>query len=61
MTTFLMTIGLTIGIASIAFAQNKHKMPQTQVIATIIDKRIKKNQNTTFGCFQKAAIILFLL
>ena len=35
MTTFLMIIGLTIGIAGIAFAQSNRKFPQTKIVMTI--------------------------
>ncbi len=35
MTTFFMTIGLTIGIAGIALAQSSKKYPQTKIIMTI--------------------------
>ena len=35
MTTFLMTIGLTIGIAGITFAQSNKKNPQTKIIMII--------------------------
>ncbi len=35
MTTFLMTLGLTIGIVGFAFAQNTGKVAQTKVIVTI--------------------------
>jgi hypothetical protein len=35
MTTFLMTIGLTIGFAGIAFAQSNKKFPQTKIVMTI--------------------------
>ena len=35
MTAFLMTIGLTIGIAGITFAQNSKKVPQTKIVMTI--------------------------
>lgn len=35
MTTFLITIGLIIGIAGIALAQNNKKFPQTKVLMTI--------------------------
>jgi hypothetical protein len=35
MTTFLMTIGLTIGITGIAFAQHSKKYPQVKIVITI--------------------------
>jgi len=35
MTTFLMTIGLTIGFAAIAFAQSNKKTPQTKIVMSI--------------------------
>ena len=35
MATFLMTIGLTIGIAGITFAQSSKKFPQTKITMTI--------------------------
>lgn len=35
MTTFLMTITLTIGISGIAFAQSSKKFPQTKIVMTI--------------------------
>lgn len=35
MTTFLMTLGLAIGITGIAFAQNSKKFPQTKIVMTI--------------------------
>jgi hypothetical protein len=35
MTTFLMTLGLTIGIVGVTFAQNKAKTPQIKVIMTL--------------------------
>ena len=35
MTTFLMTLGLTIGIVGFTFAQNTEKVAQTKVIMTI--------------------------